>query len=53
MILTHTPTLTRFAVMGVAKIAGLRVKDPTERLNRFEADIFEDDEDDEDLDLSV
>jgi hypothetical protein len=37
-------------LMGVAKIAGLRVKDPTERLNRFEADIFEDDED---LDLSV
>ena len=37
-------------LMGVAKIAGIKVKDPSERLNKFDADLFDDDED---LDLSV
>lgn len=37
-------------LLGVAKIAGLRVKDPKERLNKFEQDVFADDDD---LDLSV
>lgn len=37
-------------LMGVAKIAGIKVKDPTERLNKFESDLLQDDED---LDLSV
>jgi hypothetical protein len=37
-------------LLGVAKIAGLKVKDPSERLNKFDSDVFEDDED---LDLSV
>ena len=37
-------------LMGVAKIAGIKVKDPSERLNKFEEDLFDDDED---LDLSV
>uniref|UniRef100_A0A7S3LA50 Uncharacterized protein n=1 Tax=Amphora coffeiformis TaxID=265554 RepID=A0A7S3LA50_9STRA len=38
-------------LMGVAKIAGIKVKDPSERLNKFENDLLNDDE--EDLDLSV
>ena len=37
-------------LLGVAKIAGLKVKDPSERLNKFEADLLDDEED---LDLSV
>lgn len=38
-------------LMGVANIAGIRVKDPKERLDKFEPDVFEEDEDD--LDLTV
>jgi hypothetical protein len=37
-------------LLGVAKIAGIKVKDPTERLNKFDSDLLKDDED---LDLSV
>ena len=36
-------------LMGVAKIAGIKVKNPSERLNKFEKDLMDDD----DLDLSV
>jgi hypothetical protein len=36
-------------LLGVARIAGIQVKDPSKRLNKFEADIMDDD----DLDLSV
>eukprot|EP00529_Nitzschia_sp_RCC80_P037524 CAMPEP_0113473546 /NCGR_PEP_ID=MMETSP0014_2-20120614/18102_1 /TAXON_ID=2857 /ORGANISM="Nitzschia sp." /LENGTH=148 /DNA_ID=CAMNT_0000366321 /DNA_START=89 /DNA_END=535 /DNA_ORIENTATION=+ /assembly_acc=CAM_ASM_000159 len=39
-------------LLGVAKIAGINVKNPSDRLNKFEDKIFEEDEDD-DLDLSV
>ena len=38
-------------LMSVARMAGITVKNPAERLNKFDADLFEDDEDD--LDLSV
>ena len=38
-------------LLGVAKIAGINVKNPSERLNKFEPDVFGDDE--EDIDLSV
>ena len=37
-------------LLGVAKIAGIKVKNPKERLNKFEKDAFADDDD---LDLSV
>jgi len=37
-------------LLGVAKIAGIKVKNPKERLNKFEKDAFVDDDD---LDLSV
>lgn len=37
-------------LLGVAKIAGINVKDPKERLNKFEPDLLDDDEG---LDLSV
>jgi hypothetical protein len=37
-------------LLGVAKIAGIKVKNPKERLNKFEKDAFPDDDD---LDLSV
>lgn len=37
-------------LLGVAKIAGINVKNPSERLNKFDSDLLEDDED---LDLSV
>lgn len=37
-------------LLGVAKIAGINVKNPNERLNKFESDLLDDDED---LDLSV
>ena len=37
-------------LLGVAKIAGINVKDPSQRLNKFDADLMDDDED---LDLSV
>jgi hypothetical protein len=37
-------------LLGVAKIAGIKVKNPKERLNKFERDVFADDDD---LDLSV
>ena len=36
-------------LLGVAQIAGIKVKNPAERLNKFEADVFDDD----DIDLSV
>jgi hypothetical protein len=36
-------------LLNVAKIAGIEVKDPSERLNKFDDDLFDDD----DLDLSV
>lgn len=39
-------------LLGVARIAGLNVKNPKERLNKFEDGILEDEEED-DLDLSV
>ncbi|MGK3734223.1 MAG: hypothetical protein ACI8RD_004163 [Bacillariaceae sp.] len=38
-------------LLGVAKIAGLSVKDPKGRLNKFDLDILQDDDDD--LDLTV
>lgn len=38
-------------LLGVAKIAGIDVKDPSERLNKFDGSFLEDDDDD--LDLSV
>ena len=37
-------------LLGVAKIAGINVKDPSQRLNKFDVDLMDDDED---LDLSV
>lgn len=37
-------------LLGVAKIAGINVKDPSERLNKFDEDLLSDEED---LDLSV
>jgi hypothetical protein len=40
-------------LLGVAKIAGLKVKDPKSRLNKFEKDIFEVVDDDDDLDVSI
>jgi hypothetical protein len=40
-------------LMNVAKIAGITVKDPSQRLNKFEADLFDDDEDDLDLSIPV
>jgi hypothetical protein len=36
-------------LLGVARIAGISVKDPSKRLNKFEKDILDDD----DLDVSV
>jgi len=38
-------------LMGVAKMAGIKVKDPKERLNKFDQDLLVDEDDD--LDLSV
>lgn len=38
-------------LLGVAKIAGIKVKDPSERLNKFDSDLMNEEE--EDLDLSV
>lgn len=38
-------------LLGVAKIAGINVKDPSERLNKFDEELLDDG--DEDLDLSV
>ena len=37
-------------LLGVAKIAGINVKNPKERLNKFEPDVFAEDDD---IDLSV
>jgi hypothetical protein len=37
-------------LLGVAKIAGIKVKNPKDRLNKYEKDVFADDDD---LDLSV
>ena len=37
-------------LLGVAKIAGLDVKSPSDRLNKFDDELMEDDDD---LDLSV
>lgn len=37
-------------LLGVAKMAGINVKNPEERLNKFDADLLEDEDD---LDLSV
>ena len=39
-------------LMAVAKMAGIDVKDPSERLNKFGDDVFRE-EDDDDLDVSV
>ncbi|KAG7352830.1 hypothetical protein IV203_008878 [Nitzschia inconspicua] len=36
-------------LLGVARIAGIDVKDPSKRLNKFEVDVMDDD----DLDVSV
>jgi hypothetical protein len=38
-------------LLGVANIAGIKVKDPSERLNKFEPDVLIDD--DNDLDLTI
>lgn len=38
-------------LLNVAALAGIKVKDPSTRLNKFEEDLFEDDDDD--LDLSI
>ncbi|KAL3903372.1 MAG: hypothetical protein SGILL_010469, partial [Bacillariaceae sp.] len=38
-------------LLGVAKFAGVEVKDPSKRLNKFDPSVLE--EDDDDLDLSV
>lgn len=38
-------------LMAVARMAGINVKDPKERLNKFGEDVFEDENDD--LDVSV
>ena len=38
-------------LLGVARIAGLKVKDPKDRLNKFETGVVDDDNDE--LDLSV
>ena len=38
-------------LLGVSKFAGINFKDPKERLNKFDPDVFE--EDDDDTDLSV
>ena len=38
-------------LLGVAAMAGINVKDPSTRLNKFDNDLFE--EDDDDLDVSV
>jgi hypothetical protein len=38
-------------LLGVAKIAGVKIKDPSKRLNKFEPGVLDDDDDD--LDLSV
>jgi hypothetical protein len=38
-------------LLGVASIAGINVKNPKDRLNKFETDLIQ--EDDEDIDLSV
>jgi hypothetical protein len=38
-------------LLGVARIAGINFKDPSKRLNKFEKDLL--DNDDDDLDLSV
>jgi hypothetical protein len=40
-------------LLGVAASAGLKVKNPKERLNKFDPSIIIDDEDDETLDVSV
>ena len=37
-------------LLNVAALAGIKVKDPSTRLNKFEDDLFDDDDD---LDLSV
>ena len=37
-------------LLGVAKIAGIKVKDPKDRLNKFEPDLMDEDDN---LDLSV
>jgi len=39
-------------LLGVAKVAGIHVKNPDERLNKFEPDLMDDDDDD-DVDLSI
>lgn len=38
-------------LLGVASIAGIQVKNPKDRLDKFDADVFDDEDDD--LDLSV
>jgi hypothetical protein len=40
-------------LLGVAASAGLKVKNPKERLNKFDPSIINDDDDDEALDVSV
>lgn len=37
-------------LLGVAKMAGINVKNPSDRLNKFDSELLNDDED---LDLSV
>ena len=44
----ETDAMSEF--LGVAQFAGLNVKDPSQRLNKFDAGLFDDDDD---LDLSV
>lgn len=40
-------------LLNIAKMAGIKVKDPSERLNKFAKDDLLAEEDDEDLDLSI
>jgi hypothetical protein len=40
-------------LLNIAKMAGIKVKDPSERLNKFVKDDLVAEEDDEDLDLSI
>jgi hypothetical protein len=40
-------------LLGVAKIAGINIKDPSQRLDKFEVDVMEKEDDEDDLDLSV
>lgn len=40
-------------LLGVASIAGINVKNPKDRLNKFESDLIIDNDDDDELDLTI